>query len=123
MFNLRKIDDFRTQVMGAKSPATPTLPSAQSLLECLALVDEERGELARACASGDLVEIADAVADLIVVVTQITFRCGIDIDAVLEEVHNSNMTKVGGKFNAAGKFVKPATYRPADVKAVLQRKK
>ncbi len=121
MFNLKKIDEFRTEVMGAKKPETPALPSRQSMLECLALIDEERGELARAVAAGDLVEIADAVADLIVVVTQLSFRAGIDIDAVLSEVHRSNMTKVGGAFNEAGKFIKPETYEPADVVGTLKK--
>lgn len=121
MFNLKKIDDFRREVMGAVSPAEPTFPTDHSVLECLALIDEERAELARAVASRDLVEVADALADMIVVVTQLSFRCGLPMDDVLAEVHRSNMTKVGGRFNEAGKFVKPPTYTPADVASVLRR--
>ena len=59
------------------------------------LMREELDEVCAAIDSGDLIEVADGLADLLYVVygTAITF--GIDLDAVVREVHRSNMTKLG----------------------------
>lgn len=87
------------------------------------LVDEEVAELRRAVMDGDLVEIADALADIVYVVYGTAWVYGIDLDAVLAEVHSSNMTKLGADGRpirrADGKVLKGPDFRPPDIAAVL----
>lgn len=85
----------------------------------LALITEEVGELVRAIAKQDLVESVDAVVDLIYVAVGTLDRWGVDFDAVWEEVHRSNMAKVGGKKDAAGKLQKPEGWEPPDVAGAM----
>ncbi len=89
----------------------------------LALVEEEVAELRQACLAGDLVGIADALADIVYVVYGTAHVYGIDLDAVLDEVHASNMTKLGPDGRpvrrADGKVLKGPGYRPPDVNSVL----
>ena len=69
----------------------------------------------------NIVEVADAFADLAYVVEGGNLAYGIDSRAVLAEVHASNMSKVGGRRGESGKWIKPPTYRPADVASVLKK--
>jgi len=77
----------------------------------------------------DLVEAADACADLRYVVIGSEITLGIPGDAVFDEVHRSNMTKFlpdgnGGfvaQFDADRKVVKPPTWEPPDIASVLMR--
>ena len=89
----------------------------------LALIEEEVGELREAAASGDLVGVADALADIVYVAYGSALVYGIDLDAVLDEVHSSNMTKLGADGRpvrrADGKVLKGPAYRAPDVKSVL----
>lgn len=75
-------------------PDKPTIPSFDIQKLRLELIDEERGELRAALAAGNLIETADAIADLLYVVYGTAVACGIDIDKVFEEVHRSNMSKL-----------------------------
>jgi predicted HAD superfamily Cof-like phosphohydrolase len=88
-----------------------------------ALMDEEVGELREAALAGDLVEVADALADIVYIAYGTAHVYGIDLDAVLDEVHASNMTKLGpdGRVlrRADGKVLKGPDYRPPDVARAL----
>ncbi|WP_395729493.1 nucleotide pyrophosphohydrolase [Nakamurella sp.] len=90
-----------------------------------ALIDEEVRELAEAARAGDVVGVADALADIVYVAYGTAHVYGIDLDAVLDEVHASNMTKLGADGRpvrrADGKVLKGPGYRPPDVRAVLAR--
>lgn len=72
----------------------PTIGTEEERSLRLALIEEELGELELACAEGDLVEMADALGDLIYVVQGAALVFGIDLDFVMAEVHRSNMTKL-----------------------------
>jgi predicted HAD superfamily Cof-like phosphohydrolase len=90
----------------------------------IALLEEEVGEFAEAVAAADLVAIADAVADIVYVAYGTAVTYGIDLDAVLGEVHRSNMSKLGkdGRplIREDGKVVKSDQYVPPDIARVLQ---
>ena len=90
-----------------------------------ALIEEEVGELQRAAGAGDLVGVADALADIVYVAYGTAHVYGIDLDAVLDEVHASNMTKLGADGRpvrrADGKILKGPGYRAPDIAAVLER--
>jgi predicted HAD superfamily Cof-like phosphohydrolase len=87
------------------------------------LINEEAKEFSDACDAGDIVGMADGLADLLYVTYGAALECGIPIDAVFDEVHRSNMSKVWSdgsiRYREDGKVMKPPTYSPADVKGVL----
>ncbi len=87
------------------------------------LVQEEVGEFIAASEQGDLIGIADALADIVYVVYGTALTYGIDLDAVLREVHRSNMSKLDsdGKpvLRPDGKVLKSDRYFPPDIASVL----
>ena len=102
-----------------KSPEFPTESVCQLRLK---LIFEEVDELVDAQEKGDIVEVADALTDILYVVYGMGHAYGIDLDRCFSEVHRSNMTKVvEGKLkrNDAGKVLKPDTYEPPNLQRVL----
>lgn len=59
------------------------------------LFDEECQELYDAEMNNDIVEIADALADIVYIVAGTALAYGIPLDKVFDEVHASNMSKLG----------------------------
>jgi predicted HAD superfamily Cof-like phosphohydrolase len=98
----------------------PEVPSLEVRLLRAKLCAEESAELAVAMGRGDLVEIADALADLLYVTYGAALACGIDLQPIFHAVHQSNMTKVGGEKRADGKVLKPATYQPPNLVPLLE---
>jgi predicted HAD superfamily Cof-like phosphohydrolase len=88
------------------------------------LLAEEVDEFAEATEKRDLVAIADALADVVYVAYGSAVTYGIDLDAVLAEVHRSNMTKLGPNgevlLREDGKVAKSENYTPPDIAAVLR---
>ena len=81
------------------------------------LILEEVDELKQAINNKDLLEVADALTDILYVTYGAGHAFGIDLDKCFEEVQNSNMSKLGkdGKpiFNDSGKVMKgPNLYKP-----------
>lgn len=58
------------------------------------LIAEELGEYLQALIDGDLVEIADALGDLIYVVKGSAVEHGIDLEPIVHIIHESNMSKL-----------------------------
>ena len=89
------------------------------------LLAEEVEEYETAVARRDLVGIADALADITYVVYGTALTYGIDLDAVLVEVHRSNMSKLGASgrplYRQDGKVMKGSNYSPPDIAGVLSR--
>jgi predicted HAD superfamily Cof-like phosphohydrolase len=83
-----------------------------------ALSNEENQELQIALVRDRIIDIADALADIVYVAYGTALTYGIDLDAVLAEVHRSNMTK-SPPATPGGKAVKGAAYEPPDVERVL----
>lgn len=104
----------------------PTLdvPAETKELRC-ALVEEEAAELRAALEAGDIVEVADAIADLLYVVHGAAITLGIPVAAVFTEVHRSNMTKLGDDgepvYRADGKVIKGPNFSPPGLLPVLVR--
>ena len=78
------------------------------------LKEEELNELKEAMSNKDLVEVADALTDLLYVTYGAGHAFGIDLDQCFDEVQKSNMSKLGedGKpiYNDAGKVMKGPNY-------------
>lgn len=84
------------------------------------LIREEVDELDEALSQYDLAGTADALADLLYVTYGAAVEAGIDIEPIFAEVHRSNMTKVGGPKDANGKQLKPESYKPPQIKQLLE---
>lgn len=87
------------------------------------LIKEEFEELLEAWQNNDLVEVADACADLKWVIEGLEYSLGIPQQAVWDEVARSNMSKlVDGKLikREDGKVLKPDTFIPPNIKKVLE---
>lgn len=71
----------------------------------------------------DYVKLADGLADLIYVCVGAANEFGIDLAAVWDEVHKSNMAKIGPngevKRRVDGKVIKPDGWTPPDIKKAL----
>lgn len=89
----------------------------------VALLEEEVSEFAAASEKGDLIGITDALADIVYVVYGTALTYGIDLDSALQEVHRSNMSKLGSDgrplIRDDGKVLKSEQYFPPDIAAVL----
>ena len=83
------------------------------------LIKEELEELKVAMESKDLLEVADALTDILYVAYGAGHAFGIDLDKCFEEVQNSNMSKLGedGKpiYNESGKVMKGPKYFKPDL--------
>ena len=72
-----------------------------------------------AMGQGDLVEIADGLADLIYVLIGTSIAYGIDLEPIWDEVHKTNMAKVGGGVRGDGKILKPEGWEPPEIERLL----
>jgi predicted HAD superfamily Cof-like phosphohydrolase len=88
------------------------------------LIAEELGELKEAIRDKDIVEVADALTDLLYVVYGAGHAFGIDLDKCFNEVHRSNMSKLGldGKpiYREDGKVLKGQNYFDPDLITIVQ---
>ena len=87
------------------------------------LIKEELHELTEAMQDENLLEVADALTDILYVTYGAGHAFGIDLDKCFEEVQNSNMSKLGedGKpvYNEAGKVMKGPNYFKPDLSKYL----
>ena len=81
------------------------------------LIKEELEELKVAMENKDLLEVADALTDILYVTYGAGHAFGIDLDKCFEEVQSSNMSKLGENdkpiYNESGKVMKgPKYFKP-----------
>jgi predicted HAD superfamily Cof-like phosphohydrolase len=83
------------------------------------LIKEELDELKEAMDNKDLLEVADALTDILYVTYGAGHAFGIDLDKCFEEVQNSNMSKLGENgepiYNESGKVMKGPNYFKPDL--------
>jgi predicted HAD superfamily Cof-like phosphohydrolase len=86
---------------------------------------EEVEEFARAADACDPVAIADALADTVYIAYGSAVTYGIDLDAVLAEVHRSNMSKLDDDGHPVlredGKVLKSPRYIPPYISSILEQ--
>ena len=80
---------------GQKTLSKPTLPDNNLAYLRLDLIQEEVDELQVALERKDIVEIADALTDILYVTYGAGHAFGIPLNECFEEVHRSNMSKLG----------------------------
>ena len=81
------------------------------------LIREELNELKEALKNKDILEVADALTDILYVTYGAGHAFGIDLDKCFEEVQKSNMSKLDGNgkaiYNESGKVMKgPGYFKP-----------
>lgn len=106
----------------SNKPELPSNENERSLR--MSLLTEEYEEYLEAEKDNDIVEIADALADIIYIACGTAVSYGIPLDKVFAEVHRSNMTKlVDGKVlrREDGKVIKPTGWTPPDIAGVLNK--
>lgn len=104
----------------AKSLGLPS-PDVRQLR--ITLLREEFEEYLEGEEQHDIVEIADALGDMVYVIFGTALSYGIDLDAVITEIHRSNMTKLDADGNVLrhpnGKVKKSDMYQPPDIESAL----
>jgi phosphoribosyl-ATP pyrophosphohydrolase len=117
------VRDFH-EAFGQRIGEKPELPSAEERCLRIRLLEEEFEEYMDAEGKDDLVEVADALADIIYIACGTAVSYGIPLDDVFAEVHRSNMEKlVDGKVirRADGKVQKPEGWTAPDISGVLKK--
>ena len=122
MTNFDKVGIFM-KTFGQDVKDKPSLSSDKINQLRISLIKEELDELKEAMNSKDLLEVADALTDLLYVTYGAGHAFGIDLDKCFEEVQNSNMSKLGddGKpiYNEFGKVLKgPNYFKPNLIKYI-----
>ena len=111
---------------GQETLSRPTLPDNDLAELRLDLIQEEVDELQEAIEKKDIVEIADALTDILYVTYGAGHAFGIDLDTCFTEVHRSNMSKLGidGKpiYRQDGKVLKGRGYTPPQLAKIIQSK-
>lgn len=91
------------------------------------LMQEENEEYLEACENGDLVEVADALGDMMYILFGTILRHGMQhkIEEVFDEIQRSNMSKLDADgnpvFREDGKIMKSDQYFRPNIKAILDR--
>ena len=116
MTNFQKVKTFM-ETFGQEVKSKPSFSSEKINNLRYNLIEEELGELKQAIEKKDLLEVADALTDILYVTYGAGHAFGIDLDACFNEVQNSNMSKLDrdGKpiYNESGKVMKgPNYYKP-----------
>ena len=125
MTNFNKVWQFMN-AFGQETLMKPTLPDDDLAQLRLDLIQEEVDELQDALDAKDIVEIADALTDILYVTYGAGHAFGIDLDTCFTEVQRSNMSKLGidGKpiYRHDGKVLKGRNYSPPQLAKIIQAK-
>tara|TARA_S200000501_G_C20799422_1_gene733319 strand:- start:495 stop:899 length:405 start_codon:yes stop_codon:yes gene_type:complete len=120
--NFELVGDFM-EAFGQTVEIDPTWPDFNTRDLRLELISEEFSELCQAMEDRDMVQIADALTDLLYVVYGAGHSFGIDLDECFQEVHASNMSKLGpnGKpiHREDGKVMKGPGFFEPDLENIL----
>ena len=120
--NFEKVMHFMN-TFGQEVKKTPAWPEPEIKHLRVDLIEEELNELKEAIAKNSLVGIADALTDIPYVTYGAGAAFGINLDVCFQEVHGSNMSKLGkdGKpiYREDGKVMKGPNYREPDLESVL----
>jgi predicted HAD superfamily Cof-like phosphohydrolase len=125
----RLVREFH-EVFGLAHPDRPSPISAELAAVRQRLLEEEAGEVGEAAAAAQLdpsparlAHLACELADVVYVAYGTAISHGIDLDAVIAEVHRANMSKLGSDgrpiLREDGKVHKGPNFRPPDVTALF----
>ena len=123
MSNFQSVKKFM-QTFGQEVKNKAIFPDEKIIKLRYDLIQEELTELKEAIHQRDLKEVADALTDILYVTYGAGAAFGIDLDRCFDEVHSSNMSKIGadGKpiYNDQGKVLKGPNYFKPDLNKFLK---
>ena len=123
MTNFNKVGEFM-KTFGQEVKENAGLSSDKINNLRINLIQEELSELQTALHEKNIVEIADALTDILYVTYGAGHAFGINLDKCFDEVQNSNMSKLGndGKpiYNETGKVMKGPNYFKPDLSKFLK---
>ena len=123
MTNFQKVKNFM-ETFGQEVKSRPSFSSDKINMLRYNLIKEELDEFKQALDSNDLLEVADALTDILYVTYGAGHAFGINLDACFEEVQNSNMSKLGndGKpiYSDQGKVMKGPNYFKPDLSKFIK---
>jgi predicted HAD superfamily Cof-like phosphohydrolase len=121
---LQQLWDFQSAYNSTRN-TKPTLLDPETSMLRYSLGREELLEYLEACNNDDLVEITDALADQLYILLGTMISHGLQgvIEDVFDEVHRSNMSKLGedGKpiYREDGKVLKGPNFSPPNIEQFL----
>ena len=122
MTNFDKVGTFM-KTFGQEVKIKPSFSTEKINNLRLDLIKEELAELTEAMKNKDLLEVADALTDILYVTYGAGHAFGINLDKCFEEVQNSNMSKLdeNGKpiYNEHGKVMKGPNYFKPNLKKIF----
>ncbi len=122
MSNFEDVKNFMI-TYGQEVKEKPSLPDKKIIKLRLDLIKEELDELSVAINNNDILEIADALTDILYVTYGAGHSFGINLDKCFAEVQRSNMSKLGsdGKpiYNENGKVMKGPNYSKPNLQKFL----
>ena len=122
MSNFNKVGIFM-KTFGQEVKNKPSFSSDKINKLRVDLIKEELEELTEAMNNNDLLEVADALTDILYVTYGAGHAFGINLDKCFDEVQRSNMSKLGvdGKpiYNESGKVMKGPDYFAPDLKKII----
>ena len=123
MTNFEKVGFFmKTFGQEVKTSAGLSTDKINSLR--ISLINEELEELIKAISENNIVEVADALTDILYVVYGAGHAFGINLDKCFKEVQDSNMSKLGEDgapiYNEHGKVMKGPKYFKPDLRKFLK---
>ena len=123
MSNFSKVGTFM-KTFGQEVKSDPSFSTDKINKLRLSLIKEELEELSDAMQKKDLIEVADALTDILYVTYGAGHSFGINLDKCFDEVQNSNMSKLGknGKpiYNEYGKVMKGPNYFKPDLNKFIK---
>ena len=118
MSNFNKVGTFM-KTFGQEVKIKPSFSSDKINKLRIDLIKEELEELQEAMKNNDLLEVADALTDILYVTYGAGHAFGVDLDKCFDEVQNSNMSKLGENgepiYNESGKVMKGPNYFKPDL--------
>ena len=118
MSNFNKVGTFM-KTFGQEVKSKPSFSSDKINKLRIDLIKEELDELKEAMKNNDLLEVADALTDILYVTYGAGHAFGINLDKCFDEVQNSNMSKLGENgepiYNESGKVMKGPNYFKPDL--------
>ena len=118
MSNFNKVGTFM-KTFGQEVKTNPSFSSDKINKLRIDLIKEELDELQEAMKNNDLLEVADALTDILYVTYGAGHAFGINLDKCFDEVQNSNMSKLGENgepiYNESGKVMKGPNYFKPDL--------
>ena len=122
MSNFNKVGTFM-KTFGQEVKTKPSFSSDKINKLRIDLIKEELDELQEAMKNNDLLEVADALTDILYVTYGAGHAFGIDLDNCFDEVQNSNMSKLDENgepiYNESGKVMKGPNYFKPDLSKLI----